>query len=47
MQETDVPVQGRALAGYTGILAAQAVADILTALIAVGLFYIQLYRELK
>lgn len=40
-------VAGRAVAGYTGILAAQAAADTITALIAGGLFYTQLYRELK
>lgn len=40
-------ILGRALAGYTGILAAQAAADTVTALIAAGLFYTQLYRELK
>ena len=40
-------VTARALAGYTGILAAQAIADALTALLAAGLFYTQLYRELK
>ena len=40
-------VAARALAGYTGILAAQAIADALTALLAAGLFYTQLYRELK
>ena len=40
-------VAARALAGYTGILAAQAIADTLTALLAAGLFYTQLYRELK
>ena len=40
-------VAGRAVAGYTGILAAQAAADTSTGLIAGGLFYTQLYRELK
>ena len=40
-------VAGRALAGYTGILAAQAAADALTALVAGGLFCTQLYPELK
>lgn len=40
-------VAARQLAGYNGILAAQAVADAVTAILAAGLFYTQLYRELR
>lgn len=35
------------LAGYTGIIASQAISDILTGLLAIILFYKQLYRELR
>ena len=33
--------------GYTGIIASQAVADLLTAIFAAGLFMVQIYRDLK
>ena len=39
-------IVARQLMGYTGILAAQAVADVVTAVIAAGLFYTQLYKEM-
>lgn len=40
-------IAARQLGGYTGILAAQAIADTITAVVAAGLFYTQLYRELR
>lgn len=40
-------IAARQLVGYNGILAAQAVADVITAGIGAQLFYTQLYKELR